>query len=475
MNIFLARLFCLLALGDSEDVGELVSRLGSSRFADRAAASTKLETLGEVALPAIEKAIDGTDPEVRIRAARLRKKIEAAVLGRPTQIIFEKGDVPFGLAVASLATPGSNRVEWHPGSPDRSRGVISLHDRGPIPFWSAIDRLCRAGDLHYLRPSASESGGTGGTQFRLFLAPGAEECPRSDSGPLRMEIVGILQHRYINLIPNPVDDQRAASNTDPPPPFGAKFSSLAVDLRLFVEPRLLIQRFGDAVVTEAIDDRGQTLIRNDGPHIQRWGLALLVPSRGCVGQLSLQLLCPPKPVGTIRRLSFSMPVEVVARRKSPLSIRLGGEGRASSRSKNTVRLEGLRVKDSPTHPRVLLSLVSEERIPKYLSLGPEFDGGRGEVGTRLVRPEVTADVLQVVDEQGRIFPWYGSPNVVEDEMGKLEVELHLDAGPVNPPRGRLARDGIHPSPKRAPAELCYYEYARTTIRASFTFLNVTIP
>ena len=67
-------------LGWSQDVGpaELVARLGSSRFAEREAAAVSLRRLGDSALPALRQARSAADPEIRIRAAKVREEIEAA-------------------------------------------------------------------------------------------------------------------------------------------------------------------------------------------------------------------------------------------------------------------------------------------------------------------------------------------------------------------------------------------------------------
>jgi hypothetical protein len=62
----------LVLLADPACINRLVEQLGADRFNDREAASRALETLGNSALPALQKAAgESEDSEVRRRAARL--------------------------------------------------------------------------------------------------------------------------------------------------------------------------------------------------------------------------------------------------------------------------------------------------------------------------------------------------------------------------------------------------------------------
>ena len=55
---------------DPVAVERLVRQLGSESYAEREAASRQLRSLGRAVLPALEKATDNADPEVRTRARR---------------------------------------------------------------------------------------------------------------------------------------------------------------------------------------------------------------------------------------------------------------------------------------------------------------------------------------------------------------------------------------------------------------------
>jgi WD40 repeat protein len=60
-------------------IDRLVGQLGSDRFEEREAATRALARLGRVALPALRKALASRDLEVRERAGRLVRQLEARV------------------------------------------------------------------------------------------------------------------------------------------------------------------------------------------------------------------------------------------------------------------------------------------------------------------------------------------------------------------------------------------------------------
>jgi hypothetical protein len=70
----------LLGWSPDDKPVELVARLGSPRFAEREAAAESLKRLGDAALPALREARSARDPEIRIRATKLREEIEADTL-----------------------------------------------------------------------------------------------------------------------------------------------------------------------------------------------------------------------------------------------------------------------------------------------------------------------------------------------------------------------------------------------------------
>ena len=140
---------------------------------------------------------------------------------------------------------------------------LEPQEPAPLPFWRAIDRLSQSGDLLYIPGSPGGPGDGRPPQFRLFFAPERMVCPRADHGPLRLEIVAFYHSRHVNLIPGRPEEfpsrmpgQRA---------FGHREEEFLAYLRILAEPRMLINQVGNALIREAVDDRGQSLGRSRVP------------------------------------------------------------------------------------------------------------------------------------------------------------------------------------------------------------------
>jgi WD40 repeat protein len=66
---------------DDAEIARLVEQLGSDKFKEREAASTRLAEIGEPALDALDKAATSDDPEVRRRAADIVAVLENKLYG----------------------------------------------------------------------------------------------------------------------------------------------------------------------------------------------------------------------------------------------------------------------------------------------------------------------------------------------------------------------------------------------------------
>src|SRR4051812_25724139 len=69
----------------------LITQLGSPRYADREAASVALERLGQTALPLLKAARNDRDPEVRNRAEVVLDSIERSLLTEPARVRIDAG------------------------------------------------------------------------------------------------------------------------------------------------------------------------------------------------------------------------------------------------------------------------------------------------------------------------------------------------------------------------------------------------
>ena len=117
-----------------------------------------------------------------------------------------------------------------------------------MPFWEAIDRLCKAGALRY--DTAFRQGFGTRQGFLALMADRIGRGPVSDSGPFRVQITGIHSVFERDFTLDPDQAQRAAK----PPGAG----DLTVMLAVLPEPGMMLHQNGAAIVTEAIDDWGRS-------------------------------------------------------------------------------------------------------------------------------------------------------------------------------------------------------------------------
>src|SRR4051812_25546816 len=85
------------------EVETLAARLGDKDFRARQAAGKALEDIGEAALPALRRAADSGDEEVRRRAEVLARKIERAALLAPRRVTLALKGRPVDEVVKELA------------------------------------------------------------------------------------------------------------------------------------------------------------------------------------------------------------------------------------------------------------------------------------------------------------------------------------------------------------------------------------
>jgi hypothetical protein len=135
--------FGLIALHvvDDPDPAELLTQLGSPRYADREAAGEALVKSGRAALPALAKACESGDPEVRQRALTIVAQIEAREVFDATRIRLDIRDRPLAEAANAIATASGMRLK--PGVSERNplgdstwpERRVTLEAGEPVPLW----------------------------------------------------------------------------------------------------------------------------------------------------------------------------------------------------------------------------------------------------------------------------------------------------------------------------------------------------
>lgn len=143
----------------------------------------------------------------------------------------------------------SIRGPARPADPRRFR----FREAKPVPFWSAVDQICRAGQLMPVPQSKPAR--------RIALRPAsADRAIASIDGPFRASIFNVSYSRGIEFSPYFVKPPGQEEQRPNGPAFGERF---AANVMVVPEPRLPLATLVELTVLEAVDDRGQSLILPD--------------------------------------------------------------------------------------------------------------------------------------------------------------------------------------------------------------------
>jgi hypothetical protein len=401
-----------------------------------------------------------------------RIEVASNELGRASMVRLDFADRPLDEVLRAFGSPSASRLAWHPDTPEvYRRQRVTIREPGPLPFWTAIDRLCRAGVLKYV---AGTPGGRGDGMlpgFRLFLAPGSEPHPQADYGPLRLQVVYLGHSRQLNLIPNrPEEPARPGTG---PPRFGELREDFRIDLQLLAEPRLLISRVGGALITEAVDDRGQSLLPDDRPYLRFHHSypGMFGNAQACVAY-DIHLKHPERAGKVIKRFKLILPVEVVALEPGRMVIPLAdARGKTFRHGKTTIQfLGGGRV---PSGKQTLtFKIKTEERIPERLTI--DSAGELALARATAARTEINANFIQVLDRHGRQFPHFTGG--VDDGPDPTAVLMLWGDGRI--PDGEPVGRGFIPfgeDETAVPAELHHSNLSRGIVKATFELTDIPMP
>jgi hypothetical protein len=288
------------------DPAALVGRLASFHPGERAAAAEALKKLGADALPALRAArLGSTDLVLRARAAALLDAIEAQRLTHATMVRLNVHNRPLPEVLALLGEcAGMKLVLGFDPVPNRQVPSITLDDPEPIPFWTAVDRLCQQGGLR-LAPPGMNGGIAGvmlpalpgqpprrpldGTELVLIYKDttnGGGSAPTSDFGPFRFRLLSLhlVRDRSFLRLPQP--------GFLPRPP-GTEPERFEAQVEVWSEPRLTMIQVGEVSALEARDDQGESLRSEPAaPVPMRRSLPIFNRVGGRSASLSIRLKYP---------------------------------------------------------------------------------------------------------------------------------------------------------------------------------------
>lgn len=439
------------------DPTSLVDQLGSARYADREAATRALEELGRAAMPALQAGRESRDLEVRSRSESILRRIEASLLTLPTMVRLDFHDVPLPEVVATIGQRAGMKVTLLPENPARwKQQRVTLSEPEALPFWKAIDRLCRATSLHgeiEVRGPASRNEPTlvlGNRSVRPVM-------PTSDHGPFRISLVGLDYQRHVGfavvasrLPPRPAGGpagQRAGE--DAPLPRPVISVQCSIQMQLMAEPRLGLSQRGPLRILEAIDDRGNSLIADGQLSSGEARTQVAMPGASTpLLHLRAPLHRPDTAGSTIRSLKGQVPVTVMARRPDPLTVPLAGSA-GKSFGQGEVRLTVHEMRSDPNRRQRQLELSVQVGGPEDTAPAGTPTADADSIA------RITPQNLEIIGTSGHTIPWFQSR--INAEPTKVTLTL----------LGGLRAD--------EPRELRYYRISESSVDVPFAFTDLPMP
>ncbi len=238
----------------------LIEKLGSEDFAEREAASKRLDELGLLALAELRAATKSENAEIADRAKDLVKKIERRASNdralAPTTVELDLKDTRLDAVLAELSKQAGFEVVLGGLKPEELAGKkVTVATTGKVPFWAAVLKVCDAGGL--------QVAGTSG----FFAATAIPYTPRaikaSDGELVRVaanpNFAVVLEAREGKKRPASVHGAVLIEAFELPKAAASRSAAMAV-LQVWPEPKLAWQSAADVKVTKATDAKGDRLL-----------------------------------------------------------------------------------------------------------------------------------------------------------------------------------------------------------------------
>jgi hypothetical protein len=244
----------LAAADPPPSIERLIEQLGSPSFPTRERATKALRERGPEALPALRKALESKDEEVRKRAEGLIPGLEIDEALLPKRVKLTAKDAPLSQVLQDVEKQTGLKVQLSAAKKVDPKVTV---DAAGIPFWEALDLIGK---------SAGQGPVVQGYPAGLHLDPTVRRSPFVNiRGPFRLEATWFHEDRD-------VDFTETKPGSD-----GWRNQRLTLAVSVLAEPRLTLLKVHPAKVEEAIDSDGKSLLE---PADQQRESNLQRPMRG---------------------------------------------------------------------------------------------------------------------------------------------------------------------------------------------------
>jgi hypothetical protein len=249
----------------------------------------------------------------------------------------------------------------------------------------------------------------------------------------------------------------------------------SLEMRVMVEPRMLIRADGPLKELQVSDDRGQSLL---GSAENQNGLDFGFTSAAYI-LVDVPLRPLDRPGKVIRSLSGLAPVVVAARRPDPLEIPLAGAAGRSFHGVDSVvtirEIKPISEENERGGVSIEITPIPDERAAEGQSRPGRKPRGatgieltiRAFTDARLDPSDFFEDQFEVIDGQGRLWrtaPWWMSGGGPRGEGREIRVRLKPVDRNLAPWSGELAG-----------ARLRYYGGTVARVGVRFEFRDVPMP
>lgn len=443
----------------SDRGAELTRMLGSRLFQTRESAEVELLRLGRGAIPSLRIAKRSRDLEVQLRAVSILERIEGNLLLEPTPIRLGCRNMPLADLVERIRDESGITLNLLPSAPDdwQSR-LVTIEEARPLPFWTAIDRLCEEAGLHYVLGASAAGSQVYEPVFVLFDRKAPRPEAIDDAGPIRVQLSVIQNAAYPSMTVGaqpglPFRDGPAGrfERRPVPPTSPGQVPTTSIQLHFIAEPRLAILNNGPIRIIEAVDQRGNFIAPANNPGQSGFPTNYY----GTAPQHSLRLMqalnLPRDKEAVIKRLRGTLPVQIASRKPDPLSVKLpDGVGHTVKNEEATLTVQSIQTR-SPQTPITTMELVLKtQRSP--VAASPAMN----EFDMPGFRPELSPQQLEVTDATGKVMTWY--PSAVRSDGDATRVTLTFAVNANN----------------QTPARVRFHGLTRTTTELEFSFQDVSL-
>jgi hypothetical protein len=220
-------------------VRRAIEQLGDREFSRRESAQRFLAAESERIIPILRAAVGNPNLEIRRRALRLLHSHEHAVLFSPRLVTLHVTKKPLNETLNLITKQTGYKFQVNGGG-----GPETLYsfDFDSVPFWDAMDRICRDANLT-IPPYGDPNGGL------LYLQPSAGQAPYTwRDGTFRFVANNFQLYRSLDLS---AITPGVATN---------RVSNMTFGFNIHAEPRLPILGMGEVRLEAAYDNEKNSLL-----------------------------------------------------------------------------------------------------------------------------------------------------------------------------------------------------------------------